>query len=72
MGNLRSRIVRKDHPVREVAYMRYQNTKTGFIFESDSECKGEDWVELNSRPASKNDEEEKPKTVKRTKKNGNS
>lgn len=52
--------------------MKYQNTKTGFVFESDSECKGEDWVKLDPRPVSKEDKGEEPKTVKRTKKNGNS
>ena len=55
--------------------MKYQNTKTGFIFDSDCECAGEDWVTLSpSSVASKEPEaakeevKEKPKANKRTKK----
>ena len=51
--------------------MKYQNIKTGFVFESDSECKGKDWVRLNSSPVSEDAKEEKPTRAKRTKKDGN-
>ena len=50
--------------------MKYQNTKTGFIFDSDSECKGEDWVLLNPTPAPV--KEEKEPTPKRSKNGSNS
>lgn len=54
--------------------MKYQNTKTGFVFDSDSKCSGEDWVKLSPSPATKEDKKEKEEPVepKRTKKNGNS
>ena len=52
--------------------MKYQNIKTGFVFESDSECKGEGWVKLNPRSAPDETNEEKPVKTKRTKKDGNS
>lgn len=52
--------------------MKYQNTKTGVIFDSDCECTGPDWVILNPAPVAVEVEvEEKPKP-KRNKKNGNS
>ena len=31
--------------------MKYMNIKTGYIFESDAEIKGGNWVELNSQPS---------------------
>lgn len=54
--------------------MKYQNTKTGFVFDSDSECSGEDWVGLSSSPTTKEEKKvkEEPVEPKRTKKNGNS
>ncbi len=53
--------------------MKYQNTKTGFVFDSDSECKGEDWVRLDppSAPVKEEVKEDKPVKAKRTKKDGN-
>ncbi len=54
--------------------MKYQNTKTGFVFDSGSECTGEDWVRLDPLPAPKEVKEikdEKPIKAKRTKKDGN-
>ncbi len=50
--------------------MKYQNTKTGVIFDSECECTGEDWVLLSPLPV-KEEDKEKPKP-KRTKKDGNS
>lgn len=65
--------------------MKYQNTKTGFVFDSDTECAGEDWVKLDPLPAAKEVKklqkvekpekvekvkEEKPVKAKRTKKDG--
>ena len=50
--------------------MKYQNTKTGVIFDSDCECTGADWVILNPAPVAV-EVEEKPEP-KRNKKNGNS
>ena len=49
--------------------MIYQNKKTGFVFESDSVCNGEDWTEVQSSPIKEEatEIEEKPKK-KRTKK----
>ena len=32
--------------------MKYRNIKTGFVFESDSLCKGEGWEPISSSPAS--------------------
>lgn len=52
--------------------MKYQNTKTGFVFDSDSECRGEDWVRLDPLPAKTEEAKEEPKEPKRTRKNGNS
>lgn len=55
--------------------MKYQNVKTGFVFDSDSECTGEDWVKLSPSPAPRKVEEvkeEKEEKPKRTRKNGNS
>ncbi len=56
-------------------HMKYQNTKTGCIFESDCECAGEDWVTLSPSSvaseepeAAKEEVKEKPKANKRTKK----
>lgn len=58
--------------------MKYQNIKTGFVFESDSICAGEDWRVISASPVSvkaKEPEAEKPITkpqpkikTKRTKK----
>lgn len=50
--------------------MKYRNIKTGFEFESDSECKGEDWESLSPSPVApvqQPDEEVKTKP-KRTRK----
>lgn len=47
--------------------MKYRNTKTGFVFDSDTECKGEDWEKLNSPSTSKETKEEKPAKAKRIK-----
>lgn len=53
--------------------MKYQNTKTGFVFDSDSKCSGEDWVKLSPSPAKEEKKvKEEPVEPKRTKKNGNS
>ncbi len=54
--------------------MKYQNTKTGFVFDSDSMCSGEDWVKLSPHPTAKEAKavKEEPIEPKRTKKNGNS
>lgn len=51
--------------------MKYQNTKTGFVFESDSECKGADWVMLNP-PSDVEEEKTEPVKARRTRNNGNS
>ena len=41
--------------------MKYKNTKTGFVFETSCELKGEDWVALNPSPSkSKEPKEVKP------------
>lgn len=37
--------------------MKYMNTKTGYIFESDAVIKGGNWVELNSQPSITKNEE---------------
>lgn len=51
--------------------MKYRNIKTGFVFESDTECKGEDWEALSPSPkvapVQQPDVEDKPKP-KRVKK----
>lgn len=47
--------------------MTYKNTKTGFVFNSPCELKGQDWVKLNSA-SSLNEKEEKKPVKKRTKK----
>jgi hypothetical protein len=39
--------------------MKYQNVKTGFIFDSDSVCKGEDLILIESSPKKKQVEEVK-------------
>ena len=39
--------------------MKYQNVKTGFIFDSDSACKGEDLILIESSPKKKQVEEVK-------------
>lgn len=46
--------------------MKYQNTKTGFIFESDSEIAGKDWVKLSPPVSAKEDPIKEPpkKTAK--------
>ena len=75
MGNLRCSILRKNHPFNlRGGRMKYQNTKTGFVFDSDSKCSGEDWVDLSPSPATKEPKavKEEPVEPKRTKKNGNS
>ena len=33
--------------------MKYKNTKTGFVFEANTEIKGEDWVKLDPQPSLK-------------------
>lgn len=48
--------------------MTYKNTKTGFVFNSPCELKGEDWVTLNPSPVNEKEVEEKPVKSKRTKK----
>lgn len=56
--------------------MKYQNVKTGAVFESDSICVGEDWKEVQPSPApaeveSPKEPEKKPQPrtkAKRTKK----
>lgn len=30
--------------------MKYRNTKTGFVFESDALCKGDGWEPISSSP----------------------
>ena len=58
--------------------MKYLNKKTGFVFNSDSECVGEDWVEVQSspeapdtvqtlvkEPVQEDKKEEKPKRAKK-------
>ena len=45
--------------------MKYQNTRTGFVFESDCECNGEDLIVLESSPS--NTETEKKPTKKKAK-----
>lgn len=51
--------------------MKYRNINTGFVFESDTECKGEGWERLSPppkvAPVQQPAEEDKPKP-KRTKK----
>lgn len=49
--------------------MKYQNTKTGFVFETPCELSGEDWVKMPS-PSSvvKEKEEKKPVRAKKEKK----
>lgn len=50
--------------------MEYRNKKTGFVFESDCTCSGEDWETLSPKPdvapVQPAENEDKPK--KRTKK----
>lgn len=42
--------------------MKYMNTKTGYVFESDAEIKGGNWVKLNSQPSvTKKEENTTPK-----------
>lgn len=48
--------------------MRYQNTKTGFVFETPCELNGEDWVKLPSPSPKVKEKEEKPVRAKREKK----
>ena len=58
--------------------MKYLNKKTGFVFNSDSECVGEDWVKVQSspeapapekapskEPVKEEKKEEKPKRAKK-------
>lgn len=52
--------------------MKYQHTKTGFVFESDSECSGADWVKLDPLPTKEAKAKDEPIETKRNKKNGNS
>lgn len=48
--------------------MKYKNIKTGFVFESKTEIKGEDWVILDPQPSLKASEKTEPKKkTKRTK-----
>lgn len=47
--------------------MTYKNTKTGFVFSSPCELKGQDWVKLGPAPTLEEKEEKKP-VKKRTKK----
>lgn len=47
--------------------MKYKNVKTGFVFATTCEIKGEGWVRLDPSPVIK-EKEEKPKTTKRVKK----
>lgn len=75
MGYLRCSIVRKDHTFNlRGDNMKYQNTKTGFVFESETDCSGEDWVKLNPSAPAKEEKvvKDEPITPKRAKKNGNS
>lgn len=46
--------------------MRYQNTKTGFVFESKSKVSAEGWVLLDSQPEIVDKNEEPAKTKKTT------
>ena len=68
MGYFRCCIICKSYGLRG-DNMIYQNKKTGFVFESDSVCNGEDWTEVQSSPIKEEatEIEEKPKK-KRTKK----
>ena len=51
--------------------MKYQNTKTGFVFDFKSEIAGEHWVKLDAPlVVEEKTEEIKPAPKKRTKKNG--
>lgn len=48
--------------------MKYQNIKTGFVFEAKTEIKGEDWVKLDPQPTLKASAKTEPKKkTKRTK-----
>lgn len=44
--------------------MKYRNVKTGFVFETSCEIKGEGWVKLDPQPTISKGVEEKPKTTK--------
>ena len=46
--------------------MKYQNTKTGFVFESDCECHGEGLIKIESSPSNA-ETEKKPTRKKATK-----
>lgn len=48
--------------------MKYKNTKTGFVFDSPCELKGEDWVKLSPSPVKEEKTEDKPVRTKRNKK----
>lgn len=45
--------------------MKYQNTKTGFVFETKSEVKAEGWVLLDPRPTIAEDKKPEPKPRKK-------
>ena len=45
--------------------MKYRNIKTGFVFESDSLCKGEGWEPISSSPASPKKAEPKKEEPKK-------
>ena len=47
--------------------MKYQNVKTGFVFETDSICTGEDWVRMSSPVPVKAKETEEEKPVEKPK-----
>lgn len=47
--------------------MKYKNIKTGFVFESNTEVKGEDWVELSPLPSVYEENEPKPAPKRRKK-----
>lgn len=48
--------------------MKYQNTKTGFVFDTPCELKGEDWVLLPGPSSKVKEKENKPVKPKKEKK----
>jgi len=44
--------------------MKYQNTKTGFVFDTPCELKGDDWVKLPSPSQKVKVEKDKPVKAK--------
>lgn len=48
--------------------MKYQNTKTGFVFETPCKLEGADWVEISSPSSKVKEKEVKPVRAKKEKK----